>query len=375
MASPVPRAGSIALPADLNAAAAALLRDMASAQSSTQKTFGYKRAAAAVLELERPLAALVRRDGTLEKIYGIGPASSRIILDVLETGTSETVEQAVAASGRADEILERRSLRHAFLSRAAVRAVLDDPRPGGPARADYRGDLQMHTEWSDGAATVADMAAGCLARGYRYAALTDHSHGLKVARGMSMADAAEQHEAIAAVNAALGDSFRLIRGIEANIGAEGELDLAPEEAAQFELILAAPHSRLRSADDQTPRLLRAVRTPQVRVLAHPRGRMMDARAGIVADWDAVFAAAAAAGVAVELDGDPFRQDLDFTIAARARDAGCLFAASSDAHSVNQLPYAETALAHARLAAIPPDRIVNCWERDRLLAWLADRRAR
>jgi histidinol phosphatase-like PHP family hydrolase len=202
--------------------------------------------------------------------------------------------------------------------------------------------------------------------------VTDHSHGLKIAGGMSMAEAEAQHQAVDEVNERTGRAFRLIKGIEANIGADGELDLSADEAARFELVLAAPHSKLRSADDQTSRLLRAVAAPRVHVLAHPRGRMMDARAGLAADWDAVFAAAAAGNVAVELDGDPFRQDLDCTLAVRARDAGCLFAVSSDAHSIGQLAYAETALAHARLAAIPPDRIVNCWERDRLLAWMLDR---
>jgi histidinol phosphatase-like PHP family hydrolase len=355
--------------------AAGLLRDMAAAQGSPQKTFGYKRAADVVLTLDRPIAALVRRDGSLEKTFGLGPASNRIILDVLQTGTSAAVEQAVAASPKAAEIGKRQALRHAFLSRAAVLTVLQESALAGPTLRDYRGDLQMHSDWSGGAATAADMAAGCLARGYEFAALTDHSHGLKIASGMSMADAAAQHEAIDAINGVMGRLFRMIKGIEANIGPEGDLDLSPDEAARFELVLAAPHSRLRSADDQTARLLRAVGTPHVHVLAHPRGRMMDARAGIVADWDAVFAAAADNGVAVELDGDPFRQDLDYTIAIRAREAGCLFAVSSDAHSVDQLAYVETALAHARLAAIPPDRIVNCWARDRLLAWLEGARGR
>jgi putative hydrolase len=99
--------------------------------------------------------------------------------------------------------------------------------------------------------------------------------------------------------------------------------------------------------------------------------MTGTRAGVVARWDIVFAAAAELGVAVEIDGDPARQDLDYTLAAEALDAGCLFALDSDAHTTGQLEYAETALAHARLAAIPRDRIVNCWPLERLQAWLSD----
>jgi putative hydrolase len=98
--------------------------------------------------------------------------------------------------------------------------------------------------------------------------------------------------------------------------------------------------------------------------------MWGSRAGVVADWDEVFSVAADEGVAVEIDGDPHRQDLDYTMAVRARDAGCLFALDSDAHAVEELGYADIALAHARLADIPRDRIVNFWELDRLLAWLA-----
>jgi histidinol phosphatase-like PHP family hydrolase len=233
----------------------------------------------------------------------------------------------------------------------------------------------MHSEWSDGNASLGDIAAACLARGYRYAAVTDHSHGLKIAGGMSMEEAAAQQRAIDEVNAGYGTAFRLIKGIEANIAADGRLDLSAEEISCFELVLAAPHSKLRSSEDQTARLVRAVETPHVHILAHPRGRIAGSRAGVVADWDVVFAAAAQNGVAVEIDGDPARQDLDYTLAARARDAGCLFALDSDAHTTNQLRYADTAVAHARLAGIAPDRIVNCWDRDRLLAWLSNHRDR
>ena len=116
-------------------------------------------------------------------------------------------------------------------------------------------------------------------------------------------------------------------------------------------------------------MLRAMEAPKVRILAHPRGRISGSRAGVVADWDAVFASAAERSVAIEIDGDPARQDVDYTLAQRALKAGCLFALDSDAHTTGQLSYAETALAHARLAGIAPDRIVNCWDLDRLLAWV------
>lgn len=357
--------------ADVNAVIGGYLRDLAFAQSSQQKMFGYKRAAAAVLALEAPLTELVGPDGALPRISGIGPGSTRVIREILQTGESPTVEQAIERSERRADIERRRQLRSHFLSRAEVRRVLSDPSSAGPTLPQYRGDLQMHSEWSDGTPTVEEIAEACLQRGYRYAAVTDHSYGLKIAGGMSMDDAAQQRSAIDAVNARHRDHFRLLQGIEANIDAAGRLDLSEDEAATFDVVLAAPHSRLRRSENQTDRMLTAIAHPAVRILAHPRGRISGSRAGVVADWDTVFASAARRGVAIEIDGDPARQDLDHALAARALEAGCLFALDSDAHTTAQLAYAETAVAHARLAGIPTDRIVNCWPLDRLLAWLAD----
>jgi histidinol phosphatase-like PHP family hydrolase len=108
--------------------------------------------------------------------------------------------------------------------------------------------------------------------------------------------------------------------------------LSDDEAAVFDVVLAAPHSRLRRNEDQTERMIAAVAHPAVRILAHPRGRITGSRAGVIANWDAVFAAAVQRSVAIEIDGDPARQDLDHTLAARALEAGCLFALDSDAHT-------------------------------------------
>jgi putative hydrolase len=354
---------------DINAVVGGFLRDLAFVQASPQKAFGYKRAAGAVLSLDRSLADLIKPDGTLPRISGVGPASSRVIREVLESGVSPTVERAVADSGRTTDVRRRRAMRQHCLSRAAVRRILEERQPDTVRADDYRGDLQMHSEWSDGQSTLDAMAEACLARGYEYAAVTDHSHGLRIAGGLSMDEAIAQQHAIDDLNRRQQPGFRMLKGIEANIAADGSLDLSDDDARRFEIVLAAPHSKLRVVEDQTERLLRAIRHPSVHVLAHPRGRIANTRAGIVADWPAVFAEAAARRVAIEIDGDPARQDLDYTLASQARDAGCLFAIDSDAHTTDQLQYADIALAHARLARIPAERIINCWPADRLLGWL------
>jgi len=171
---------------DVNAVVGGYLRDLAFAQSSQQKMFGYKRAAAAIFALDMPLTDLVGPDGAWPKISGIGPGSARVIREVLETGGSPTVEQAIDASDRRADIQRRRQLRQHFLSCAAVRRVLSEPAFAGPTIDQYLGDLQMHSEWSDGSPTVQDIAKACLERGYQYSAVTDHSYGLKIAGGMSM---------------------------------------------------------------------------------------------------------------------------------------------------------------------------------------------
>jgi len=357
---------------DMNGKIAALLRDFAAIQKSKQSMWGYKRAAAAILALEEPIDSLLQPDGTLRKIPNIGPSSTRVILEVLQTGTSATVERAIAESGQATDIERRRDLRGHFLSRSQVLAAFRNEALVGPRVEDYHGDLQMHSTWSDGSQSLEDIITAGIERGYSFCGVTDHSYGLPIAGGVPMEKLGRQHREIDALNRKYRGRFRLIKGIEANIRPDGGVDMEPEELKQLELVVAAPHSALRVATDQTARMIAAVKTKGVHILGHPRGRMYGSRPGVTADWDRVFAAARKTNVAIEIDVDPSRQDVDYDLAKQAVDAGCLFALDSDAHSTCELRYAETAIAHARLAGVPTERVVNCWETDRLLDWLRSR---
>jgi histidinol phosphatase-like PHP family hydrolase len=252
-------------------------------------------------------------------------------------------------------------------------AALNNRRLRGLSLDDYRGDLQMHSTYSDGSQTLEVIVETGIARGYEYAAVTDHSYGLPIAHGVSMAQLAEQHRHIDRLNEACAGRFRLIKGVEANILADGTVDMAPAERRRLEIVVAAPHSALRSTADQTPRILSAVRAPGVHILGHPRGRKHGVRPGVTVDWDRIFEAAARATLAVEIDGDPRRQDIDHELARRALDAGCIFALDSDAHTAEEWAFAETAIAHARLAHIPRERVINCWPLDFLLEWASSRR--
>jgi histidinol phosphatase-like PHP family hydrolase len=353
---------------DVNSTVASLLLELAMVQTSRQRRWGYERAAAAIRELEEPVQTHLQKDGSLRKIRHVGPSSTRIILEVLETGTSQTVDQAVKASGRDAAVERSRALQTHFLTRSQVIAALRKRVPGGVSLRQYRGDLQMHSVWSDGSQTLEAIIKSGLERGYEYCAVTDHSYGLSIARGMSMSAVAQQHADIDRLNEYHRGSFRLIKGIEANIGADGTLDMRVEELRQLELVVAAPHSGLRLPTNQTGRMLRAVRTPGVHILGHPRGRKYGSRPGISADWTQVFEEAARQRVAIEIDGDPARQDIDHDLAHLAIDAGCVFALDSDAHGAADLEFVETAIAHARLAGIPAERVINSWAVERLLEW-------
>jgi putative hydrolase len=352
---------------DVNAIIFGLFRDLAEVQTERPKKYAYARSASVVFWLERPIDEMRNPDGSWPKIPGLGPSSQRIIDDVIATGRSARVEAVMAATSKGAGWAERVASRQSLLSRAGTLRALADNALAGPAADAYRGDFQMHSEWSDGAVPIAALAQACMARGYAYCAVTDHAKGLRIARGLTAEAVRRQHEEIDRLNQTFQD-FRVLKGIEANLAADGSVDVSDEDRTTFDLVLAAPHANLRTEDDQTERLVRVIDTPGIHILAHPRGRKVGARVGIVADWDAVFRAAAQRKVAIEIDGDPSRQDLDHALARRALAAGCLFALDSDAHTPEQLVYAETAIAHARIAGIPAARVVNCWPLKRLLAW-------
>jgi histidinol phosphatase-like PHP family hydrolase len=358
---------------DPNVHAAGLLYDMAALQSAERSRFGYKRAAKAILALPASVADLVK-SGALRDVPFIGPATVRILTEFVSEGRSPTVEAAVAHSKHRADLAKRRLLRGNFLSQHAMEQAMAMRLPRTiVSRASFRGDFQMHTTWSDGAESVATMVEACLALGQTCMGVTDHSYGLPVARGMTMDTAMRQQREIDQVNESFAGRFRVFKGVEANIRVDGSLDLEVAERRAFEFVVASPHAALRRTEDQTARMLAAVTAPGVAMLGHPRGRVYNTRAGVAADWPRVFAAAAEREVAVELDGNWHRQDLDWELAVQALDAGCIFALDSDAHSIGELRFTDFAIAHARLARITAERVINCWSNDRLSEWMEARR--
>jgi DNA polymerase (family 10) len=264
-------------------------------------------------------------------------------------------------------------IRQGFLALAAARRML----AATPAWAKLlRGDLQMHTHWSDGSGSVAEMAAAAEARGYEYIAITDHSKGLKIAGGIDEAALRKQAREIAATNRATartGGTVTLLRSIEMNLNPRGEGDMEPMALRGLDLVLGSFHSSLRITEDQTERYLRALRNPHFQILGHPRGRIYNYRLGLKADWARVFATATKLDKAVEVDCYPDRQDLNLALLKIAKKEGVRVSLGTDAHHPWQLGFIELGLAMVLEAKIPVDRIVNFLPLPALHDWVKELR--
>ena len=269
------------------------------------------------------------------------------------------------------EVSEPPDTRRGFRTMSMARRVLDEQ---PERRSELRADLQTHSEWSDGKATLEENARAALALGHSYLLATDHSAGQRIPPGMNEEAILRQREEIDRVNDAV-NGVRVLQGIEMNLDVEGRGDTDPTVLAGLDVVLAAFHSKLRIEEDQTERYLAAVRNPDINVLAHPRGRRFGARVGLRADWPRVFAAAAEAGTALETDAHPDRQDLDVELLEVARDEGVWLSIGSDAHRPDEMRWIDLGVAAAAAAGFPRERILNSLSADDLVAWAAERRAR
>jgi histidinol phosphatase-like PHP family hydrolase len=231
--------------------------------------------------------------------------------------------------------------------------------------AAYQGDIHSHTKWSDGRATMLEMARGAEALGYRYLGITDHSPRIKVVHGLDAERLLAQSQELADVQAQL-DGLTLLQGIEVDILEDGSLDLPDAVLELLDIVIASPHVKLRQEPEaMTERMLRAVSHPHVDVIGHPTGRRPGSREGATYDFEAVFTEAARHGVVLEIDCDPARLDLSPEHARLAMECGCTFALDGDAHAPAEFAYVHMAAWMARRAAIPMDRIINFGPVDKL----------
>ena len=338
--------------ADLRAIAFCLER----ALEPTFRVRAFRAAAAVVDGLSR--AELQRRadGGTLGELPGIGAVTALVISESL--------------AGEEPNYLRR------------VSTLGGTPVSDGAAslRAALRGDCHVHSDWSDGGSPIADMAWAARGLGHEWMVLTDHSPRLKVARGLTAERLRAQLEVVRELNERLGAEaasgerpFRVLTGIECDINEDGTLDQEPELLAELDLVVASVHSKLRmDSADMTPRMVAAISNRHTDVLGHCTGRMVKEkkRPESAFEADLVFAACARFGVAVEVNSRPERLDPPKRLLRMAIEAGCQVAIDTDAHAPGQLAWQELGCERAYLTGVTPDRVVNTWTAEQLLAWTA-----
>jgi histidinol phosphatase-like PHP family hydrolase len=321
-----------------------------------QKAF--RRAARKALLWPEEATSMLRDGQTLTELPGVGPYLEKIISKWLEGPPP---------------LPEIPDIRRDFFTWTRAQAILQKA-SSAPAP---RGDLQMHTLWSDGSGSIQEMAEAGEALGYQYIAITDHFQGLKIAGGINEEQLTQQAEEVAAVNDALavaGRTIRVLHSLEVNLNPTGEADMSPQSLAKLDLVLGCFHSSLRKKEDQTERYMAALRNPLIQILGHPRGRIYNFRLGLTADWARVFALAAELDKAVEIDSYPDRQDMSLDLIRLAAKAGCRISLGTDSHGPSQLRFIAFGLAAAIAGGIDHSRVLNFMTREELLRWVGNLRS-
>jgi histidinol phosphatase-like PHP family hydrolase len=340
------------------------LAELLARQSETQSGVlvrAFRRAARNALFWPESAATLVAQNRSLVELSAIGPFIEKRVL--------HWIENPERVLGRIPP------LRRDFFALADAKSFL---KKKPEWEKSLRGDLQMHTCWSDGSGTVAAMAAAACERSYEYISITDHSKGLKIAGGIDERALHRQAREIAETNRTIlrgGGKLTVLRSIEMNLNPRGEGDMDPKSLSGLDLVLGSFHSSLRRTDDQTQRYLVALRNPHIQILAHPRGRIYNFRFGLKADWPRVFAEATKLDKALEIDCYPDRQDLNLTLLKLVRSAGTRVSLGTDAHHPWQLEFIQLGLAAALRAKIPAERIVNFMSVQQIKRWIERLRER
>ncbi len=311
----------------------------------------FRRAAAAIAGVPERELRTRADDGRLARTKGIGGRSLEVMVQALE--------------GAVPDYLQRLRDEAAIAVSAAGRALLGH----------LRGDLHAHSDWSDGTTPVEEMASTARTLGREYLAITDHSPHLKVANGLSAERLTEQLDLIARI---ADPGLRLLPGIEVDVLDDGSLDQERALLDRLDIVVASLHSKLRADSAEiTARLLGAIADPHTSVIGHITGRLVEGRRGTrpqsTFDSARVFAAAAEARVAIEINARPERADPPDDLIAEALEAGCLFSIDTDAHAPGHLDLLGLGAERAAAAGIPVERIVTTWPVGDLLDWSHARR--
>ncbi|MBX9640198.1 MAG: PHP domain-containing protein [Mycobacteriaceae bacterium] len=314
-------------------------------RQDSRRVMAYRNAADIIERLDE--AALERHGqaNSWQSIPGIGPKTAMVIAQAW-------------AGQEPDQLVELRSSAE-DLGGAEIRAAL-------------RGDLHLHSNWSDGSAPIEEMMATAAALGHEYCALTDHSPRLTIANGLSPDRLRKQLDVIGELRQKFAP-LRILTGIEVDILEDGTLDQEPELLDRLDVVVASVHSKLAiEPAAMTRRMIRAVSDGHADVLGHCTGRLVSGNRGIRPeskfDAEKVFTACRDHGTAVEINSRPERRDPPTRLLNLARDIGCVFSIDTDAHAPGQLDFLGYGAQRALDAEIPVDRIINTWPVEKLLEW-------
>jgi len=319
--------------------------------ADTYKVRAFRNAAKALDGMPADELAALAGAGRLQSIAGVGKSTAQVIQQALE--------------GRVPD----------YLAKLEGEGEPDDLQIDGAARElleSLRGDCHSHSDWSDGGSPILEMAEAARALGHEYLVLTDHSARLTVAHGLNAERLRQQLEVLAGMNEQLAP-FRILTGIEVDILEDGSLDQELDLLAELDVVVASVHSKLRMDPAQmTARMLAAIESPHTDILGHCTGRLITGRGRPQSTFDAeaVFAACARTGTAVEINSRPERQDPPQDLLRQAAGLGCSFSIDTDAHAPGQLEWLGRGCTKAVDAGLNPERIVNRGTMDELLAWAA-----
>ena len=255
-----------------------------------------------------------------------------------------------------------------------VQAAAEGRLPDLVSGEDLRGVLHCHTTASDGVNSLEEMAGAARARGLQYFGVADHSRSAGYAGGLSLDEIVAQHAEADRLNRRWRGKFRILKGIESDILADGALDYPDDVLASFDFVVASVHSRFRMDEAaQTERVLRAVANPHTTILGHMTGRMLLRREGYELDVERVLAGCAEHNVAVEINANPHRLDLDWRWHRRALELGCMLSINPDAHSIAELDLTRWGVLMARKGGVPANRVLNAMDVKAITAVLKRRK--
>src|SRR3989440_12559662 len=257
-----------------------------------------------------------------------------------------------------------------------IEAAVHGTLPKLEQESDLRGVLHVHSTWSDGQNTIREMAEECIARGYQYLGMTDHSKAAAYAGGLTEDRLRLQGEEIDRLNEEFAGRLRILKGTECDILKDGALDYTDEVLASLDFVVASIHSNFNlSPEEQTRRMLRAISNPYVNIIGHPTGRILLGRAGYTLDMEAVIDAAAAQGVSIEINASPSRLDLDWRLVRRARDRGMKIPIDPDAHTLDGLDDMRYGIGIARKGWLSAGDVVNTMKTEALLKFFKEQRTK